>query len=188
MPRKKEYDESVVVSKALNVFWEHGFHQTSVRMLEEAMGINQFSIYSSFKSKDGLFIACIKAYRDKVKQAALEKLIASPDEIESIRIYFYDFLAFTRSDQGYKGCLLVNTMNELAANMDENVRSEINEFANLLLTTFQVKLMNTKGDNVAEVERYANHLFVTLQCMSIVSKFIPKEQLDDYIDVAFEHL
>ena len=60
MPRNKTYNEEDVVEKALNVFWQNGYESTSMQMLEKAMGINKFSIYSSFESKHGLFLECLK--------------------------------------------------------------------------------------------------------------------------------
>ena len=52
MARKKSYDEKDVIEKALSTFWREGYEGTSTRMLEKEMGINQFSIYSSFENKN----------------------------------------------------------------------------------------------------------------------------------------
>jgi len=51
MPRNKTNDDDLVLEKAMNVFWVHGYEGTSVRLLEKEMGINQFSMYASFKNK-----------------------------------------------------------------------------------------------------------------------------------------
>jgi AcrR family transcriptional regulator len=40
----------------MSLFWRNGYESTSVRMLEKEMGINQFSIYASFGSKQGVFL------------------------------------------------------------------------------------------------------------------------------------
>lgn len=55
MPRKKQYNEQEVIEKAMQLFWRNGYETTSVQMLEKEMGINKFSIYASFGSKDGVF-------------------------------------------------------------------------------------------------------------------------------------
>ncbi|MBC7557159.1 MAG: TetR family transcriptional regulator, partial [Chryseobacterium sp.] len=47
MARKKKYIEEVVLEKAMNLFWKNGYEKTSMQMLEEEMGINKFSIYST---------------------------------------------------------------------------------------------------------------------------------------------
>lgn len=38
------------------LFWRNGYETTSIQMLEKEMGINKFSIYSSFGNKEGVFI------------------------------------------------------------------------------------------------------------------------------------
>jgi AcrR family transcriptional regulator len=43
-----------VIEKAMSLFWRNGYQNTSVRMLEKEMGINQFSIYASFGNKHGV--------------------------------------------------------------------------------------------------------------------------------------
>ncbi len=68
MPRSKSYDDNIVLERAMNVFWNNGYEATSVRLLEKEMGINQFSIYSSFYSKKKLFIESIRRYRDHEKE------------------------------------------------------------------------------------------------------------------------
>ena len=66
MPRSKTNDDDLVLEKAMNVFWVHGYEATSVRLLEKEMGINQFSIYASFKNKKNLFINALRKYREFV--------------------------------------------------------------------------------------------------------------------------
>lgn len=63
MARKKEYIESEVIEKAMTLFWRNGYENTSMQMLEKEMGINKFSIYSSFGSKHGVFVESLKTYK-----------------------------------------------------------------------------------------------------------------------------
>ena len=55
MPRKNQYIIAKMIEKALNPFWKTRYEATSTRMLEKEMDINQFSIYSSFGSKLGVY-------------------------------------------------------------------------------------------------------------------------------------
>ena len=56
MARRKNYIEEEVIEKAMTLFWRNGYETTSMHMLEQEMGINKFSIYSSFGSKQGVFL------------------------------------------------------------------------------------------------------------------------------------
>ena len=96
-----------------------------MEMLEREMGINKFSIYSSFGSKKGLFLECIKIYR-KETVAMLNKLKSSNNGVLGIKQYFYDYLVFTRGGIYCKGCFLVNTTDELGEKIDlENQQAAI---------------------------------------------------------------
>ncbi len=95
MARKKEYVEEEVIEKAMNLFWKNGYETTSMQMLEKEMGINKFSIYSSFGSKNGVLLESIKCYRKKLK-VITDKLLNSNNGIKGIQEYFYDFLLFSK--------------------------------------------------------------------------------------------
>ncbi len=186
MPRKKAYIEEEVIEKAMHVFWKNGYKSTSVRMLEKEMGINQFSIYSSFKDKDGVFLKSIQFYKKKIQNDVLNSLINSKDGIASIKKYFYDFLEYAKEDDGFKGCLLTNSVFEIDDN--DEVTAEIDQFATKIRNCFKDKLaISTKKDEKV-LNRQANYLIVALQGLSVGSKMLDKGQLDDFIEVTFAHL
>ena len=54
MGRKKTYDPEEVRRKAMGLFWEKGFHNTSANDLSEQLGINKYSLYAEFDSKHDL--------------------------------------------------------------------------------------------------------------------------------------
>lgn len=62
MGRPKGYRVDEVVARALVAFWKEGFEGTSLKELEQATGLNKFSLYDAFGSKRGLYLACLKLY------------------------------------------------------------------------------------------------------------------------------
>ena len=58
MPRNKTFNETDVVKDAMLLFWEKGFHQTSVKDLVQDIGINRASLYDTYHDKEGLFKKC----------------------------------------------------------------------------------------------------------------------------------
>lgn len=93
--KKKEYNEDVVVEKVMNLFWQNSYETTSMQMLEKEMGINKFSIYSSFGSKEGLLKASIICYREKLDNI-FQKMVNTNTGIEAIKQYFIDSLEFSK--------------------------------------------------------------------------------------------
>lgn len=188
MARKKEYIEEEVIEKAMELFWRNGYETTSVRMLEKEMGINQFSIYSSFGNKKGVFLKSLACYKRKVKLELIDKLKKSPDGIDAIKRYFYDFINFSRDSRLNKGCLITNTVNELGENVDTTIMSEVVKFATTIRELFIQNLSLDKKKDKETIEKQANLLMVSLQGLSVASKMFDQKQLDDFIDLTFENL
>ncbi len=186
MPRQKKYNEDEVTEKAMHLFWSNGYTSTSARMLEKEMGINLFSIYSSFQNKEGVLLASIKCYKDKLRVKLLNPLSEGPKTVDSLKKYFYDFLNFTKDKKGYKGCLLINTVNELGDQMQSGVAKEISQFSKDIMRIFIQILSEDQSKDKALVQRQANYLFVALQGIALTAKAIDKKQLNNYIEMTFQ--
>jgi AcrR family transcriptional regulator len=187
MPRKKEYIEEDVIEKAMHVFWKKGYEATSVRDLERKMGINQFSMYASFKNKQGVFLESLKCYKSKVQAELLDTLNCSEKGKDSIKEYFYNFLDFIEDKESYKGCLLTNTINELGDKADKIITSEILNFATNVRGSFVLNLQQNFYNDDA-ISRQADYLMVSLQGLSVASKMFDKKQLENFIEVTFKNL
>jgi len=44
------------------VFWKHGFADTTLQELEQATGVNKSGLYTEFRDKEDLFVACLRHY------------------------------------------------------------------------------------------------------------------------------
>jgi len=60
--RPREFDESQAVDQAMEAFWTHGYRSTTPKMLVEATGMSKSSLYATFDSKKGLFLAALDRY------------------------------------------------------------------------------------------------------------------------------
>ncbi|MGO2638704.1 MAG: TetR/AcrR family transcriptional regulator, partial [Enterococcus viikkiensis] len=56
MARVKEFDETEVLTKAMQLFWQQGYEKTSMQELVDVMGIHRRSIYDTFGDKHQLFL------------------------------------------------------------------------------------------------------------------------------------
>ncbi len=187
MARKKEYIEEEVIEKAMDLFWRNGYKTTSIRMLEKEMGINQFSIYSSFGSKQGVFLESIKCYKEKIREIT-DKLERSSNGVEGIKQYFYDFIEFSKESQVKKGCLVTNTANELGDNADSIVHNEVVKFTGEIRELFFNNLKVDKTKSEETINKQANYLIISMTGLSLASKVFNQEQLDDFIENTFENL
>lgn len=184
MARKKQYIEEEVIEKAMALFWRNGYENTSVRMLEQEMGINQFSIYASFGNKQGLFLESLKAYKKRI-QTITKILENSNSGVKGIKEYFYSFLEFSKEGLMKKGCLVTNTINEIGDTGEDEIRLELMNFFGYVLNLFTKNLAQEPGKDLQTIERQANYLGGSMLGLSMASKIMDQQQLEDYIETIF---
>jgi TetR/AcrR family transcriptional repressor of nem operon len=114
MPRPKAFDPDEALQKAMQIFWEHGYEATSVEHLVQRMGINRFSLYSTFGGKHQLFVAALERYRDTIVADLVGELEQASAGLAAIRRFFMRLVDFFASSAGWYGCLMTNTVVELA--------------------------------------------------------------------------
>ncbi len=113
MGRPREFDVNTALQVALMVFWRGGYAATSLEDLTTAMGLSRSSFYGAFGSKHGVLLAAIRHYADGV-YANLQALAAARRApIDSIKAIVR---AIARPREDENGCLLVNSVAELAPN------------------------------------------------------------------------
>lgn len=108
MGRKKQFVREEVLRKALKLFWEKGYADTSLSDLENATGVNKSGLYSEFNDKLDLFLEALRYYLGNRGGAAL--LMQEPLGLENLR----RFLEIGEvCMEGCRGCFAVNSMREV---------------------------------------------------------------------------
>ena len=187
MPRKKQYNEQDVIEKAMQLFWRNGYETTSMHMLEKEMGINKFSIYASFGSKDGVFLESIKCYKQKLNKL-IEELKKSSSGIESIKEYFQDFLEFSKDNEYGKGCLITNTANEIGQDSDKHIKEVLTDFIENVRTVFAEVLKQDKTRDNEMIAKQADYLITSMFGLSSASRVFNAAQMENYIENIFKNI
>lgn len=187
MARKKKYNEEEVVEKAMNIFWKNGYKATSMKMLEEEMGINKFSIYASFGSKNGLFIESLKQYKLRVNDTVL-KFKKGNNGTEDIRQFFYDSIRSNFKKENQKGCFLTNTFNEFSENEDQLITKEMIAFMNNLKSIIEEKLRTDPNKDEEIIQKQANYLILAKHGLAAAARVNTDKEIDDYIEMIFQNI
>jgi len=160
MARPAEFDRADVLEKAMNVFWRTGYSATSVTDLVQATNLKPGSLYGAFQSKRGLFLEVIDTYAaiSLYRVSSVMKDAESP--LKGIELFFKYFCEELAQDQVGKGCLLVNTMLELATEDDEirdrvsGYLGEVEDYFTNALTEAQEKGLLTKQQTPEDLSTY----------------------------------
>jgi len=161
MARTVEFNESETIEKAMNVFWEKGYHGTSMQDLVDAMHINRSSLYNTIGDKHCLFLKCIKSYADGVMQEVKEKAAQEPSALKAITDIIRNKAAWVVDCD--KGCLGVKTIFEIAPEDAEvrNILSKNNDVYLEFLTELIQKAIDDGEMDAEDPSLIAEYIMTT---------------------------
>ena len=142
--RTKSFDETKVLESAMYLFWRKGYLATSMKELEQVMGLNPTSIYNAFGSKRGLF----KKVLDMYLHTLLSRLIESVEQAKTARQAINNVLQeslnlhFNASNPG--GCLVVLSLLE---------KEQHDEATKVILDSALLYLQNAISDRLDQAQK-----------------------------------
>ena len=87
MPRMAAYDRQDCLEKAVTLFWEKGFHATSLKDIEHALDMRPGSIYAAFGNKESLYSQALDLYAGTMGKDFLDNLRGQQTPIEGLAEY-----------------------------------------------------------------------------------------------------
>ncbi len=114
---KAQFDKDSILDKTIMLFWQQGYHGTSMQDVTSTTGLKPGSLYNSFGNKEQLFIASLNRYAqrsaDKMKRAMAH------GAGEGIIMLLTDMVAargqkdYTQKE--YASCFIIKTQLELTS-------------------------------------------------------------------------
>jgi len=109
----------------MDAFWTKGYEATSMADLCCCTGLHKGSLYQAFGDKHKLFMDALKHYSDTEFRETAAAAFQSDSPLENIRAAMNKICD---DAGGEKGCLVINTMVELAPH-DPKVKAAVQNFA-----------------------------------------------------------
>jgi len=192
MGRKKSYDRDVLIRKAMEMFRDHGFAGTSTQMLVEGLGVNRYSLYAEFGTKQGLFDVALKRYDEEVIERNFGPLEAPRAGASEIRALLAFFGAAGKGPASGRGCLLCNTAVEFGPEDPSGARF-VRRYLVRLSKAFHAALDNAQ--RTGELRRSVDpHKEATFFTASVLGLFVmlrakaPPADIKSAARIAIEHL
>ena len=191
MGRRKQFDEAEVLEKAMLTFWEHGYEKTTVRTLEKSMGINQFSIYATFESKEYLYERVLQTYHAKLNREFLTRLQDPTCNLSDVEHFLNTFALQIRKKKIPNGCLMVQSTAHLDQ-YDTRMRKIVLAFFEAMKKLFMRALTNSvKADDLPksmDVNQASEFLLGLAQSISVYGKIKSQRAVKSYISFALARL
>ncbi len=183
MGRKKSYDENAVLEKAMFAFWEHGYKGITTRQLAQAMGINQYSLYASFHSKERLFSLALQQYNENFIENGLYVPLSGDNLTkENLRQFLEQFVQYSQAGLP-GGCFICNTMVEGSCKNPQAV-SVLQRYRQLMTDAFQAIIRNTYPQATEEfIYNKREFLFGALVGLAMQNKMgVKGSTLQNYVN------
>ena len=119
MARPRTFNEQEAIDRAVDVFWQKGFADTSIGDLEEALGMGRQSIYNTFGDKRALFLRALQQYYEKGGEIIASVFDGQARGLESIYSYFDLVAAHQTNSEDRRGCFLVKCLVDLGMSDSE---------------------------------------------------------------------
>lgn len=184
MPRPRAFQENLTLSRAMRVFWEHGYEKTSIRHLESATGVRASSLYNTWGGKENLFRQVLDYYIEGIVQRRIDTYLRSGDPVTGIRRFFETTFDYLDRDRDPLACLLTNTAQELGRR-DPAVQEQLARGMDRVETAFRTAL--ERAPNRLPPGRtpddLARNLAMGLQGILVTSRVTPdRERLQALTD------
>lgn len=156
----RQFDEDAALDKALALFWDKGYIDTSMQELAAVTGVQRGSLYNAYQDKEGIFLRVFERYRQHFlaeMAAALDK----PDLRESVRGFFACVIDSMTTGAPTRGCLSSKTAlggDSVDAGLRKQLQQMLDGIEGVLLERFA---RATKGDGLAVTPEEAARMILT---------------------------
>lgn len=190
MARPVKFDRETVLQAAIERFRDSGYCATRMPDLVKATQLQPGSLYAAFDSKQGLLHACLAQYA-QTSIAKLEQRMALADTpLGAVKSVLRGVVEEAQKDK--KGCLLVNTLLELAQSEQQTqtiIRKYLSRIEQLLRR--QLLLAQRQGEIAAhkDIDGLTKFLMVSMWGFKVMAKTqADHKNIESALDCLFESL
>ena len=172
----------------MDAFWAKGFEATSMADLCSCTGLHKGSLYQAFGDKHALFMRALQHYADTEFKESAAVALQQETPLASIRALVRTVCSLLHEG---KGCLMINSMVELAPHDPEVKELLANEGQRRIRVVTELL---TRAQQMGEIRadlvpaRLAQQLMIGLAGSAAMGKgLIPPQQVQEILDDMISH-
>jgi len=150
MSRTALYNRHDALERALQLFWQKGFHATSLKDIEQALDMRPGSIYAAFGNKEGLFQESLEYYA-RLGLTEIERVLSHHDTpLLGLAAYVRQLGGIRDKALPSRACMLVKSLLELGAR-EQTALTKVE----MLLSGMETRFIECfrEAQNVGEMDR-----------------------------------
>jgi TetR/AcrR family transcriptional repressor of nem operon len=178
MGQVRRFDPAERLDRAVDAFWENGFEGSAMQALCKAMGIFPGSLYGTYGDKQRLFVQAVDRYMSTVSAEAVEILGRDASGLGALRAYFRKLIDGIVDGKRQWGCLITNTIVELAQR-DPEIKAKVDIHLARLETAFAGAIARAREAGEIPPETSLDNaafLVCVVQGLNVLAKTRPPRQ------------
>ncbi|WP_394126780.1 TetR/AcrR family transcriptional regulator [Vibrio hepatarius] len=191
MGKAAKFNRDQVINRATDLYWQKGFHATSMRNLQDVIDMRPGSIYAAFGSKDGLFKEALNNYT-QMGIAHLNRCLEEADSpLEGLKEFVKHIVINTKHGAPNGMCMLAKTIGELTDEHQELLEEAQACFKKMECTFTDVITQAQQCNDISAEKdpvKLARHLQVQVAGLRTYAKACDDDELlEEMIDDIFLH-
>ncbi len=190
MSAHAKFNRDDVIEKAKDLYWEKGYHATSMRNLQDVVDMRPGSIYAAFGNKDSLFKEALNRYAEQGATNLANSIAQEKTKLEGLKRFIHSVTICNKSTTPSGMCMIVKTISELTQNDSPDLLTHATNILENIEASF-VKVFQQSIDNgeintdesAEELARYFQIQMIGLRTYSQVTN--DTGAVEKYIDDIF---
>ena len=187
MARNREFDQEMVLDRAMQLFRERGYAATSIRDLVEAVGVNSSSLYNAFGDKDAIFLRVLVRHSLAEKELVRRELAESADPRATVAHLFANLIDQLLDEEAHHGSLTLKAAVELGVSKPaifDFLRSYMDEITQLFTDFLQAAVECGQLRLHQPAPAVARYLLFAFYNLSFLVKMYPERAVvEGYVQV-----
>ncbi len=169
---QKQFDKEIALTKAMEVFWAHGYEAASLSELLKNMGIGKKSLYDTFGNKQSLFLKALEHYAQTMIKEMSDRLLSKGSPLKNLKQLLLEWQEL-HSQPGSCGCMLGTNIADFTTD-DAEIAKLLRSYLQQVEDLFCIALTKAKleGEIASRVEprNLARLLLCTTQGIALVGR------------------
>ena len=192
MARVREFSADIALNKAIEMFWERGYANTSMREMVKYTGVAHAGLYTAFGGKQDLFQASLEKYEERIFTYLFGGLESERASVKDIKKLFA-FITSAKEDKYFKhGCFIANTALEFGATsgpihdiLHRTFKRQVSAFANALSNAQNQGQISSKVDILNTASSFTVLFY---GCSALTRMNAPSDEIQRSISAALSAL
>lgn len=157
MPRPSRRDH--LINTAIQLFSKHGFHATGIDKIMEVSGVSKKTMYSHFRTKEELIIACLRQYDSQFRNFFMREVEKGGSTPKEKLMAVFDVAYNWFSQNNFFGCVFINAVGEYSEDTSP-IRAISRDFKAMMRGYIEKLCVEANADDPGKL---ANELGILLE-------------------------